>query len=225
MVMLGNFYKKDGPFSFNNIFITNSIKVISENNVSITANKILINNSASFTLGDNNILNVLTIALDGSSILTFSGSEIMTTNILNINGNSTVTVTPEHTLTLNIPNIIVSVGSYLSVNGAGYLKGLGASLVDYDTANGASYGGLGGGTSPSQTYGSATTPIDFGSGTMSYRGGGALRLIVENLENNGTISADGALGQTSGGSIYATINHLSGNGSFSANGGGVSWFY
>ena len=219
------FLQKDGPFSFNNIFITNSIKVISENNVSITANKILINNSASFTLGDNNILNVLTIALDGSSILTFSGSEIMTTNILNINGNSTVTVTPEHTLTLNIPNIIVSVGSYLSVNGAGYLKGLGASLVDYDTANGASYGGLGGGTSPSQTYGSATTPIDFGSGTMSYRGGGALRLIVENLENNGTISADGALGQTSGGSIYATINHLSGNGSFSANGGGVSWFY
>jgi len=119
----------------------------------------------------------------------------------------------------------------LSADGQGYAvqAGPGAGNGGY-TNNGGSYGGLGGGQAASTTYGSATAPVDLGSGGDQYSGtggagGGAIELLVSGtLTNNGVVSANGAGamnigGGGSGGSIYVIANMLAGTGTFTANGG------
>lgn len=126
-------------------------------------------------------------------------------------------------------NITIDAGSYIRADGLGYSKSSGPGAPAAEANSGASYGGIGGvgfdGSSPVATYGSATRPIDLGSGgngeTQS-RGGGAIRLVISGtLQNNGIISAQGVSG-SSGGSIYVTTNNLAGTGTFNADGGG--WY-
>ena len=155
----------------------------------------------------------------------FRNEIIIASNLL-VTGNSTITVLPEQVLALNVPSITVEAGSSISANGKGYVTGPGSPDIFYESA--ASYGGVGGGLNPKPTYGSATAPIDFGSGAEGNRGGGAIRLIVDNLQNDGVISAnypDNGTFRTSGGSIYVTTKNLSGMGSFQAIGGNTSWPY
>ncbi len=221
------FLKNDAPFSFNNIFISDNVKVTSEDGVSITANNIFIKNYSSFILSDNQILNIPIINIDKNSTLTLSGSETITANTLVLTGSSTVTVIPEKILTLNIPNINIGEGSYISANAKGYGAASGpGNPGPYDSENptfhrrGASHGGLGYLNTESSIYGLETAPIDFGSGGNGRfpRGGGAVRLITDVLKNNGIISANGN-NTSSGGSIFVTTKTLDGNGSFQANGG------
>ena len=69
-------------------------------------------------------------------------------------------------------------------------------------------------------------PIDLGSGTGDYKGGGAINLVAsDTLLNNGDISSSGGSYRTSGGSIYVTTNKLTGTGTFNANGGDTFWPY
>jgi hypothetical protein len=106
---------------------------------------------------------------------------------------------------------------------------------------GASYGGLGssGGTCtggpsvpsvgvPTVTYGSATSPIDLGSGGYVVAGGSAIKLeVLNNLVVNGNIKVDGLTASlatgprtsASGGSIWISTKNFSGSGLISANGG------
>lgn len=214
-----HFQKNDEPFNFKNIYISNNAKITSENGAKITANNIFINNNSSFTLADNQILNIPTITVDGSSILTLSGSETIIANSLIIKGNSIVTVIPEKILSLTIPNISISSGASISAYGKGYgsNQGPGAPVIYYA---GASYGGVGYLNSTTSTYGSETEPTDFGSGG-SYRGGGAIKLVVsDSLVNDGTITADGEV-SGSGGGILINANNITGTGKFSADGGGL----
>lgn len=78
-----------------------------------------------------------------------------------------------------------------------------------------------------RTYGSVTEPTAPGSGGNKYVGGGAIRLEVKELVNNGTISAtyDGGAHENegsrgSGGSVWVTCETLSGSGVIRADGGG-----
>lgn len=99
-----------------------------------------------------------------------------------------------------------------------------------ENASGA-HGGMGS-TSHGHTYGSITEPTSPGSGswrTSTYKqnGGGAVRLQVRRVINNGSINATGTGGAYgwgggggSGGSIYITCDTIEGTGSVSANGGG-----
>ncbi|MEX1067165.1 MAG: Ig-like domain-containing protein, partial [Aquisalimonadaceae bacterium] len=100
---------------------------------------------------------------------------------------------------------------------------------------GGSYGGLGGelpsrsASSTNPVFGSETAPVDFGTGgagnsaSTASRGGGALRVIANELQLVGEIRADGAAassgGGGSGGSIWIDAGILSGSGFIHANGG------
>lgn len=148
-------------------------------------------------------------------------------------------------------NITISSGGIIDANSKGYLGspnknvafgyGPGAGSYSYWGGGGASHGGLGGfganaSTKPS-LYGDANSPVDLGSGggsNIGYCGvasnggvgGGAIKIIANNLINDGTISADAenkekSPGGGSGGSIWIDVVNLAGSngGIFSANGG------
>jgi len=194
------FQKNDSPFNFNDIFLVGS-QVLVDDGAEITANSIV---------------------LDKASTLTLSGEEIINAGILSLLGNSNITVVPEKILSLKISNLNIENGSMISADAKGYVDGPGTPTIPGEA--GASYGGKGGGASSKPSYGSDVAPVDFGSGTQSNRGGGAIRLVIDNnLQNNGIISANGNSERVSGGSIYVTANKTSGNGIFQANGGNTSW--
>jgi len=141
---------------------------------------------------------------------------------------------------INAENVTIDSTSVISADGKGYGTGSGPGTgagSGYQ-AGGAGYGGKGGksatGVAGGPTYGSATEPVDLGSGggrdgfgNPGGVGGGAIRLVVSGiLTNDGIVSANGtdspgAGGGGSGGSIYVTTKVLSGSGSFAANGGNV----
>ncbi|MFO1477323.1 MAG: hypothetical protein U1F98_11790 [Verrucomicrobiota bacterium] len=127
-------------------------------------------------------------------------------------------------------NAIVRPGGRLALDGAGYgmQHGLGQPS---SSLGGAGYGGIGG-SGGGRTYGSATSPADFGSGgnlapgpSTAGAGGGALRLTVGGeLRLDGIISANGSGGSAqggggSGGSLWLDAGTLSGSGSLTAAGG------
>ncbi len=100
---------------------------------------------------------------------------------------------------------------------------------------GGSYGGLGGAQSdcsPNPVYGNALEPVDFGTGGIGTRGGGAIKLSSRTLTLAGKLLADGAssygvpiaTGSGSGGSIWVDTQMLSGTSAslISANGGTYS---
>ena len=102
-----------------------------------------------------------------------------------------------------------------------------------DPGSGAGHGGQGGAawSSPGGlTYGSATEPVDFGSGggdthPAPNRGGGAIQLTVEGtLTIDGRVSANADVatasydGGGSGGSVWLTASRLTGFGSITAQG-------
>lgn len=197
-----NFQKNDSPFNFNNIFLIGA-KVAVYDGVEITANNIV---------------------LDKISALTLSGGEIINVGTLSLLGRSNITVIPEKILSLKVSNLNIENGSMISADSKGYIIGSGSPGTSGEA--GASYGGKGGGVTAKQTYGSDTDPVDFGSGTESHRGGGAIRLVIDNnFKNDGIVSVNGIFDRVSGGSIYITANNISGTGTFQANGGNSSWPY
>lgn len=121
-------------------------------------------------------------------------------------------------------NLTLEPNSHLSADGQGYVTGPGAGTYG-DVA--ASYGGVGGGNVGTSVYGSATHPVDLGSGAGSYRGGGAIIIVVTGtLVDDGCISANGgSYYRTSGGSIYVATHNFAGTGTLSANGLGSAWPY
>ncbi|MDP3997298.1 MAG: hypothetical protein Q8P73_02240, partial [bacterium] len=115
----------------------------------------------------------------------------------------------------------------INVNGKGYSTGNGPGYGS-STQAGGSYGGLGAIYSGvvGKTYGSATAPVNIGSGGSGggAAGGGAAILTVSGLSTiAGTIGADGAdpvdYWGGSGGSVYLTTGTITGSGTISANGG------
>jgi hypothetical protein len=142
-------------------------------------------------------------------------------------------------------NVNITSGGALSVDGRGFAQaagpGMGHSLSGKGSGGG--YGAIGGasasGAIGGTNYGSATQPVDRGSGGGAGAntffggsdGGGAIRLIV-----GGTLNVDGGLsangnpglqddsGGGAGGSIWVTADTLSGSGFVSANGGAGELF-
>lgn len=212
------FQLEDGPFSFNNIYFSNKAKIRSENDVVINANEINLDNMSDFLSSDGQEINASLINLNEGSTLTLSGDEDINVDEININSRSTITVLQENVLFLEIPVITISSDSSISANEKGYFKGPGYSGLEY---SGASYGGIGYRSSEDFLYGSSDEPVDFGSSGEGYhpRGGGAIRLIVDDyLLNDGIISSNGS-NTASGGSVYITVNDISGAGYITANGG------
>jgi hypothetical protein len=140
---------------------------------------------------------------------------------------------------LVLNSALVAPGGVIAVDGKGYSQqiGPGAGQSSGVDGGGAGYGGTGGAAlnaAGGVTYGSATQPVDFGSGggrgygtpIGGSAGGGALRLNVGGvLTVDGQISAEGQAGIQdnsgggSGGSIWVTAGTLAGNGFVAADGG------
>ena len=120
----------------------------------------------------------------------------------------------------------ITSGGYGACNGEAWHDETGMANNDCG-----SHGGKGT-TAHSHTYGSITEPTAPGSGswrTSNYKqnGGGAVRIQVKRVVNNGSINATGTGGSYgwgggagSGGSIYISCETIEGTGSVNANGGG-----
>jgi len=161
---------------------------------------------------------------------------------------SNLTVSAGSTLTMPVAqsDLVIAVlnnadlAGNLNVDYLGYAQtnGPGAGGAIGNKGSGGGYGGNGGASStgaPGGTnYGSATAPVEFGSGggygaatvTGGSDGGGALRLsVVGKLNVNGNVSANGNPGAQddsgggSGGSVWITAGAFSGAGNISAMGG------
>ena len=137
---------------------------------------------------------------------------------------------------MNAGSVQVDAGSSINADGQGYTASAGPGAGPGGTGNGGSYGGAGGAQAASTIYGSASAPMDLGSGGGQYQGstqpgGGAIRLIVSGmLTDNGTISANAPtvccfVGGSAGGSVYVTAGALTGSGTFNANGGSNTTSY
>ncbi|MFA6999701.1 MAG: immunoglobulin-like domain-containing protein [Candidatus Paceibacterota bacterium] len=211
------FQKNDSPFNFNKITFEKGT-VTSEKETDIKANELVIDKESHFTLVENQVLNIPMISIKGTSYLTFSGKENLTTNTITIAENSILNIIPEQILMLSLANLNIASTASISADTKGSIDGFG---VPPSGNGGASYGGVGGGNTIESTYGDEKEPTDFGSGgTGSYRGGGAIRLVVtDTLSNNGVVTAGGDV-TSSGGSIYVTAGNVSGSGYFWALGGG-----
>lgn len=137
---------------------------------------------------------------------------------------------PDYILDIEVDSFVLNGTIDVDHRGYGPREGPGATTG----SGGASYGGQGGGASlygmsPS-TYGEIREPNSLGSGTGSGRGGGLVRLNVEQTANiNGMISARGesfsgsCSGGGSGGTIYLEADTITGTtGVLRARGGSTS---
>jgi hypothetical protein len=191
--------------------------------------------------------NSLTVT-NGALVTVGGGSTISVAGSMLVTGNSNIIVQSANTAaqvngvwagtggTIQAGSLEVDAGSAISADGQGYnaVEGPGAGALG--STNGGSYGGAGGGQAVGTTYGSATAPMDLGSGGGVYQGtgtsgGGAIRIIVAGtFTNNGIVSANapavyGFVGGSAGGSVYVTSGTLTGSGTFNADGGGNASTY
>lgn len=147
-------------------------------------------------------------------------------------------------LLIRVSGLAVAAGGGIDADGKGYAggavrgPGFGPGRGS-NTYSGAGYGGVGG-RSGGRTYGSASAPVDCGSGAYLYaafgslstgRGGGAIRIEAdETVTIDGELTANGNSGYAtsgdgggSGGGIYVTARRFAGTkGSLTANGGNGS---
>ena len=129
-------------------------------------------------------------------------------------------------------NLRMDTNTSIDVTGCGY-GGSGGTGAGASGAGGG-YGGKGGGSGGGAMYGSASEPVDLGSGggpgymSGGGSGGGAIHLCVAGaFQLDGILKADGVAsggdyrlgGAGSGGSVYVTSGSLTGAGSISAQGG------
>jgi len=133
-------------------------------------------------------------------------------------------------ITIAAENLTVESGGTISADGAGFNIGPGSGKDQ----GGGSHGGQGasgrGGNTiyytVGPTYGSALEPKDLGSGNTLHKGGGAIKIDVQDtLTVDGVISASGinsasySYGAGSGGSIWIITDKMQGTGLIKANGG------
>ncbi len=140
-----------------------------------------------------------------------------------VNGAVARSIGMAHAVSLRATRVVVDASSRIDVSG----QGAGPRAGQTGKAGG-SYGGLGGivsGWTTNAVYGDLRQPVDFGTGGQGYtptRGGGALKLVVDELQLDGQIRADGGADHYgaggSGGSVWLEVGVLSGAGQVQANG-------
>ena len=179
--------------------------------------------------------------------LTISGAAtVVPLTLLPIMSNLTISAGSTLTMAGAQSNLTVAVlkdfnlAGTVNLDSKGYAQanGPGAGTNISNKGSGGGYGGPGGNSSSGAiggtNYGSATKPLDFGSGggsglnniTGGSQGGGALRISVGGKLNiDGSISANGNFGWSddsgggAGGSVWLSASTLTGPGNISAAGG------
>jgi len=130
-------------------------------------------------------------------------------------------------LTIQVRELVVESGGVIDVSARGYVAG-----VTYPAHAASPGGGSGGshlgegstdGSAPYETFGSVYFPRENGSGSGSGgRGGGAVRVVAERAQIDGTIRSNGGPGCRggAGGSVWVRTGALSGAGTIEVKGGG-----
>jgi len=231
------FEKIHSPYEFNCISIRENAEVETEEDVLIKSLILQIAKGSSFTLKGGNELDIggilvsedsnfrslgesqiktEDIILEYESEMSLSGDEEIETEAIMVLNSSVLKIAPEKNLNIDANGLTLRDGGRITVSQGGLLAGPGTP--DFEIAGGL-YGGA---TDDYQNfvYGSAITPLDFGSAgaSLAGRGGGTIHLTLDYLGNEGIIEANGGP-NASGGSILIETRELFGNGSFSARGG------
>lgn len=121
----------------------------------------------------------------------------------------------------------------LAIKAGGTINAMASAFdgaIKAQSSHGGSYGGLGGGvTDKNSIYGDIFAPMaygSFGDGTVANKGkgGGALTIITQELDIDGTVTANGRDGQNgagggSGGSLFISSTTMKGSGTLQAHGG------
>jgi hypothetical protein len=212
--------------------------------------------STAKAMSNNNLVFVpghLTIASGGS--ITSSATQEISVQVL-----GTLTVQSGGAITANLKNsfagtLALNSGGSISANGLGYAgaatnkangtgPGAGKGCNSGGAGSGASYGGYGdskniciSGGADSSTYGSASAPVDYGSGgagasvsDIGTSGGGRIKISVNGTATiAGTLSANGTdatpatnyMSTGSGGSVWLIAGSLAGAGTISSRGGAI----
>ncbi len=184
-------------------------------------------NDPSFYISEtNDSYEGLSILIDGSHV-TIDGAHSFSSLYLTNSAVITHETGNTNGLQLTVSNTLyISTNSSINANGKGSDVFTGQKVSHQDAAG--SYGGRGGAngatTISGPVYGDFRAPIELGSaGESSHRGGGAIRIIVDQIILDGKITAVGSsgwyTGAGSGGSIWLTATNLSGGGRLSSNGG------
>ena len=210
-----------------------------DNNALFKLNGGTLTTSATFSIPNIHLWIAAASTFSPSTSLTIGADALFTADVPHTFGGNVIiasgtTVTHSANSTAETYKINLTIGGDLTVtgdidaDGKGYVyAGPGKASSN---ATGSSYGGTGGGSSPADTYGSITAPVNIGSGGgLSYipqKGAGAVQLTVTGTTTiNGTISATAPTatayntGGGSGGSVYITTGSFAGSGTISANGG------
>lgn len=180
----------------------------------------------------------------GAAVMPISSLPLLSN--LTVSANGKITSASGQNIVIAVSkNVSILSGAAISVNGKGFGQagGPGAGHASINTGSGGGYGGPGGasglGALGGATNGSATQPVDLGSGggagANTYfggsEGGGAIRLTVGGTLNlDGSVSANGNPGLQdnsgggAGGSVWITAGALTGAGTISADGGSGELF-
>jgi hypothetical protein len=210
--------------------------------------QLLVDNAGFSGAADTPVANigVLDVTVAGGAVA-YPASTFMVLSNLFVNTGALVTSDPAQTnLSLIIlSNVVIGTGSSIGVDGQGIAQanGPGAGQASGGYGSGGGYGGMGGSswtTFGGFPYGSATEPVDLGSGggfgsgpiyAGGSQGGGAILLnIGGTLTVDGSMSANGfdalqdGAGGGSGGSIWVMARTVRGSGSISADGGSGEFF-
>jgi hypothetical protein len=168
-----------------------------------------------------------TITIAANTAIDVSSLTILTNGVLTHLTNSTTALGEKFKIILNVAGALtIDAGGQINADGRGYASGQGPAPGKAN--GGAGHGGIGGSRSlPSNggtTYGSITSPTNFGSGGgyAGQWGGGAVQLTVSGATLlNGAITAEGSNNATanpypyygpSGGSVFLKTGTLAGKG-------------
>lgn len=154
---------------------------------------------------------IQSLTINSGGILTHTANTSTDTYAANLNVSGTVTINS---------------GGSISVNKKGYSAGNGPGKGMAKIGAGHGGNGYGYNATYGNAYGSITQPYESGSGGLDNgAGGGRIKIVAQNLVNNGTITSDGSgSGYTgsaggAGGSTWIDVTSLSGSGWMSSYGG------
>ncbi|EQC50842.1 putative lipoprotein [Bacteriovorax sp. DB6_IX] len=243
----------DGSITSNNSLLTGTASGIIPVSDTICTGGGTINTTCNINdvqaFSNNAVINIPgNLVLQSGGSLTTSSTEAIT---INVGGSMTIESGGSivgNLKRLNADTLDIQSGGSINASSKGYAGGTSSSVHGLGQSGGTSHGDRAGGAGHASVginsdasggtviYGSKESPVDYGSGggygnsRVGGAGGGIVRIDVNNLTVNGSISANAGNGSYahnykgsgggSGGSIWITAkNSLSGNGPISAKGG------
>jgi hypothetical protein len=213
------FQANDAPHMYESVHLSGGNSVV-EPGVELVVSDMQVSSTTVLEFLSGHTTSIDTLQVSDTATIVFGEGIVAPIRSIELTDSAKITSTPLNRLILPVQDMYIGPNATISLNELGYGPGEGPGSPDpVDSATGASHGGRGLGPNAKPPYGNPIAPVDFGSGSYVYRGGGALQLLVSGtLDLAGSITATG--GATgSGGSLWLRVGTLQGSGLIAANGG------